>query len=386
MNRLHAIDELCRVFLVNFHFIAGNNNPADYLSRPVSYRILSRPNYYSGPGFLCKETKAQGVEAISVTIPKPHARNTDEVLDVGNQTTSISLSALQETFTALEPQKTGKVEIEHFIPLAKFSSFHFLVSVHRCVLRFINNIKLRLAEKGKLSHLKHFDYAKDNLYSIASNQILLTEQRIHFPDISHYFQEQKRSIKSMPNLVGELNLFQSEDSLLRVRSKFGRSNPEQRSFPILLPKNSLLTTLIIRDLHIQYSHAGVYTLLKELRCSFWITHCYSTVCKVLSECITCKRLNERPIKLNQSDHRDFRVDPPSIPFRYIFIDYMGPFTVKWNEKKTKAWVLIITCLWSKAVNMKVCLSADVKDFLRAIQLHIYEFGMFEHCFSDLGSK
>ena len=269
MHRLRAIDKLCRVFPVNFHFIAGNNNPTDYLRRPVSYRMLSRSSYYSGPDFLCKETKAQGVEAISVTIPNPHARNTDEVLDVGNQTKSISFSALQETVTVTEPQK-NIVEIGHFIPLDKFSSFHFLVSVHRCVLRFINIIKLRLAKKGKSSHLKHYDYSMDNLYSIASNQILLTEQRKHFPDIFHYFQEQKRSVKSMPNLVGQLNLFQSEDSL-RVRGKFGCSNTKQRNFPVLLPKNNLLTTLIIRDLHIQYSHTGVCTLLKELRPMFWVT-------------------------------------------------------------------------------------------------------------------
>ena len=106
--------------------------------------------------------------------------------------------------------------------------------------------------------------------------------------------------------------------------------------------------------------------------------------KVLLECITCKRLNESPIKLNQSDYRDFRVDPPSIPFRYIIIDYMGPFTLNWNEKKTKAWILIITCLWSRAVNMKV-FDCRYEGLLDSTSI-THEFGMFERCFSDLCSQ
>ena len=71
-----------------FPFIKGEKKEKKK-SGPVSYRILSKSNYYSGPYFLCKETKTQEVEAISVTIPNPHARNTDKVSDVGNETNSI---------------------------------------------------------------------------------------------------------------------------------------------------------------------------------------------------------------------------------------------------------------------------------------------------------
>ena len=124
-------------------------------------------------------------------------------------------------------------------------------------------------------------------------------------------------------------------------------------------------------------------MLKELRKKFWIPHYYSTVRKVLRECVICRRFNERPIKLNQNSYREFRVEPPEIPFRYVFLDYMGPYMVFWNGEKRKVWILIITCLWSRAVNMKICLSLDVKEFLRSIQLHIFEYGIFQLCMSDL---
>lgn len=376
LNRLRTIDELCRSFPVRFHFINGNSNPADCLSRPVSYKKLVKTDYFHGPDFL-KERDVEE-ECLTVTIPNPVAMKTDEVPELESE---VFVASSHSTIS--DDIVVKQTETKHLIPLDRFSSFHRLASVYRCVLKFINNTKRKLAAKGKLTHLEIFDYTKDNLYAIACTGILLTEQKLQFPEIFEYFQRTKKSVHSLPNLVGQLNIFIGEDGLLRVK---GKSGTAKESHPILLPKHSQLSKLIIRDLHIRFAHAGIFSLLKELRRRFWITHYYSTVRKVLRECITCRRLNKRPIKVNQSDYRDFRVDPPSIPFRYVFLDYMGPYFVIWNGEKKKVWVLIITCLWSRAINMKVCLSADVKDFLRAIQLHIFEYGMFELCMSDLGSQ
>ena len=38
------------------------------------------------------------------------------------------------------------------------------------------------------------------------------------------------------------------------------------------------------------------------------------------------------------------------------------------------------------MNLKVCRTANVSDFLRAVQLHCFEYGVFEYCISDLGSN
>ena len=145
--------------------------------------------------------------------------------------------------------------------------------------------------------------------------------------------------------------------------------------------------LIIRDLHIKLSHGGCYSVLAELRKNFWITHVYSTVKKVLSDCVICKRLNERVIKLNQSPYPEFRINPDNVPYRQIFIDHMGPFKTKNEQGNTiKVWLLCITCLWSRAINLKVCMNLSTGEFLRALQLHTFEYGLPTHCFSDLGSQ
>ena len=82
-------------------------------------------------------------------------------------------------------------------------------------------------------------------------------------------------------------------------------------------------------------------------------HYFSVIWRVRKQCITCRRMSEAPIKLNQSSYREFQVNPLEKPFSYVFIDYIRPFVVTLAGDRKKVWLLILTCLWSRAVNLKV---------------------------------
>ena len=43
-------------------------------------------------------------------------------------------------------------------------------------------------------------------------------------------------------------------------------------------------------------------------------------------------------------------------------------------------------MWTRAVNLKVCLKADVYHFLQAVQAHVFDYGLMNYCLSDLGSS
>ena len=107
---------------------------------------------------------------------------------------------------------------------------------------------------------------------------------------------------------------------------------------------------------------------------------------VLKDCTLCKRLNARPVKLNQSPYRDFRINPKKVPFNYLFLDFLGPYNIKRNGERDKAYILCLTCLWSRAVNLVVCNDLTADSFLRAFQLNIFQYGLHEKVFSDLGSQ
>ena len=76
----------------------------------------------------------------------------------------------------------------------------------------------------------------------------------------------------------------------------------------------------------------------------------------------------------QNAYRYFRLEQSEIPFKDLFLDYIGPFTVSRDGKKVKDYILILTCLWSPAINLELCTDMSVEKFLRAFQLHIYRHG------------
>mgnify|MGYP006897508758 CR=1 FL=1 len=73
-------------------------------------------------------------------------------------------------------------------------------------------------------------------------------------------------------------------------------------------------------------------MISEVRKTFWIPSLYSAVKTCIRKCVHCRRFNNRPVALNQSPYRDFRLEPSTIPFRSLFLDYCGHFHVKLRGK------------------------------------------------------
>ena len=369
-NRLKIVDDLSRKFPITLNHISGTANVADYVTKPCSYKLLSKTEYFEGPAFLCNQSVNPGRD-FSVDLPNPMARDSEEIVLDGTQSEIVSKSCV-------ESKSEGTIGPVQIFPIDRFSDLRKVINVTKLVLKFVNALKKRLAKKGR-----PFIVSGDsNLNRTALSKLIETEQKICYPEIFEYFESGKEYIKNLPSLITQLNLFLDSNGILRVKAKFDSPS----LMPILLPKESKLTDLIIRFNHESLGHVGVYQVLKELRKSYWITHYFSAVRKVLKRCIVCKKFNESPIKLNQNAYRDFRVSPNKQPFSSVFLDYIGPFSVKLEGTRTKVWLLIFTCLWTRGINLKICRSADVKDMLRAVQLHIYEFGMFRFCVSDLGTQ
>ena len=57
-NRIEKINKLCAQMPINFSFVDGISNPADYVTRAVSYRLLCKSNYLVGPEFLTNKSAA----------------------------------------------------------------------------------------------------------------------------------------------------------------------------------------------------------------------------------------------------------------------------------------------------------------------------------------
>jgi len=368
MNRLQYIFRQCNKLPMVFSFISTNDNPADCLSRAISPKQLNKSSYLTGPSFL---TDSLVSTALDVSVPNP----------VSLLSTEVGAFACEQTQV-----QVGVVSSSHLIPLDRYSSLNKLVNVYALVLKFVNRLKLKLRSKHPDRFSLDSLYCDDGLYNVALNKMIKTEQELWYPDVYSYLSSDQRGLKEIPKLCSKLNLY-LDDGILKLKSKFARwKNNPKFCYPILLPKNSILTNLIIEDLHLKLAHAGCYSLLTHLKRFFWVEHAFSTVKKFLKTCVDCRKRNNRPVKLTQNSYRDFRTEPVQEPYSTMFLDFAGPFGVYRCDRKEKVWILCLTCLWSRAVNLIVCPDQSVRSFLRAFQSHVFQYGIPVCVFSDLGSQ
>ena len=352
-NPLESIATKCEGQNVDFFHVKGEINPADCTTRTTSKKLLLQSNFHSGPRF-------------SGTI--------DPYLSVPIQVQS------QCSTVEIDKSPLHVKNLKAVFDVNKYSSFRFTVLVYHFVLKFVHKIKLRLKQREVVGFL---NYNGTNKYSESVRGVLKASQEEYFPEVFSFFLE--KETKDIP-IITQLNLFLGDDGLLKVHSKMRRlESLTHKKFPILLHKNSPLTKSLIMDYHRNLLHSGTYRTLSELNKEFYIPAAYSTVKKTIRACLVCRKFNGRPPHFNPNDYRPFRVNPSPFPFRDVAIDHIGPFQVRFSDGQRKAYILIITCLWSRACNLIVSPKLDNEHLLLGLQQQIFEFGVFQNLVSDNGS-
>ena len=287
LNRIHSIQKLCETFPVQFGFVAGKENPADLVTRSVSYNILQKSCFLSGP-----DLNKNDMYDLSVTIPHSGFRS--------------------DVYTSHQPNDLTSAG-EHIVEISSFSDFRRLVLLYRRVLLYIAKWKNR-------AKLPRTVPQACNFFSLALVHIISRDQHKYFANVFEYFERGLCNVKDIPDIVNKFNLFIDDQGLIRVKGKL-----KHKHFPLLLSNESPLTELIILDIHHKLAHSGCYSVLAELRRHYFIPKHFSMVKKCLKQCVQCRRFNNHPVRLNQNMYRSFRESPPNVPFANIFIDYMGPF-------------------------------------------------------------
>ena len=56
---------------------------------------------------------------------------------------------------------------------------------------------------------------------------------------------------------------------------------------------------------------------------------FSKVKLELRKCVKCRRFTVRAI----NPYRKFRLDPPNIPFKYLYLNLLGPYYVNFDKSK-----------------------------------------------------
>ena len=62
------------------------------------------------------------------------------------------------------------------------------------------------------------------------------------------------------------------------------------------------------------------------------------------------------------------------------------YRVRIQNEVTEVYVLVITCLYARAINLKLSIDLSVSEFLRSLKIHIHEYDLPQFILSDMGTQ
>lgn len=117
--------------------------------------------------------------------------------------------------------------------------------------------------------------------------------------------------------------------------------------PIILPKSSHITSLVIACVHQITHHSDRGITLNELRTSgFWVINGNAMVRQFISRCVKCRYIRGATAEQKMADLPKSRLEPAP-PFTHCGLDYFGPWCIKRGRSTVKRYGALFTCLHCK---------------------------------------
>eukprot|EP00794_Sanderia_malayensis_P016463 gene16463-biopygen12133 len=107
--------------------------------------------------------------------------------------------------------------------------------------------------------------------------------------------------------------------------------------------------------HHRMHQVGVGGTIVAIRNRFWVPSARSATRRLLTKCVTCKKVTGRHVQLpTPSELPLFRYDTSLRPFSNIGIDFTGNLTVKGRSgDHIKVYLCLFTCLTTRAINLEI---------------------------------
>ena len=267
-------------------------------------------------------------------------------------------------------------------PKGKLEIGMSLVRVTGWINRFLANVKKPQndRESGELNPRE---------LNQAEEQIIRAAQQKCFPDEIRALENNKplpsksTLLKITPKFCG---------GLLRsnTRLRYSDDLPEETKFPIILPKNHIVTKLIVKYHHEREGHEmGVNFTLNHLREKYFVIQGRQQVKKCIKECAECnRRFRGCPARQQMAPLPRIRLEMTQKPFANCATDFAGPFyTMQGRGRpRVKRYLCLFVCLQTHCCHLEMAASLETDAFLNALTRMVARRGWPKLMLSDNGSN
>lgn len=339
-------------------FVPGADNPADLSTRGLTPSQLSTMSkWWNGPTWLHQSNSSW---------PKnPHAK--------------IISTQLEE-----RQSMTATLSVQHKEPwdlLYKYSSITRLCRITALCQRTVSRFR-KLPSSSLDNPLSPDEIVKAQQFWIK------TVQHAAFSREIHLLANEQTLPKS--NALIRLTPFINREGLLRIGDRLQKSLlPDNSKHPMILPRVSPLSTLLIRDAHLKTLHGGTQLTLSYLRTHYWIIGGRVPIRTFILKCVKCARHRQQRAQQLMGQLPIERLTP-SRPFHNAGVDYAGPFPIRtWrgrNARSYKAYIALFVCLSTSAVHLELVTDYTSEAFIAAYKRFTVRRGICASLTSDCGTN
>lgn len=179
-----------------------------------------------------------------------------------------------------------------------------------------------------------------------------------------------------------------EDNVLKVEGRIQHAPgiSEETKHPIILPRHSQFTEVLVYHYHRKFKHQGVDTVINEIRQKFWIPAIRQVVKKVIRACELCNYKNLQCERPQMAPLPAERLTSFVRAFTNTGVDAFGPYECSAGRGRSylKRWGILFTCLDTRAIHIEVADSQSADDFILCLRNFIGRRGVPAKIFSDNG--
>ena len=339
-----------------WNHVSSKDNPADCASRGMPASTLQQFQlWWKGPDWL--------LDPLSV-FPSAQTNFDDPDAHSGFKRSAVSMVATVEDYNPID-----------FL-IHRCSRWTKIIRVVAYMIKF-KNVTLLKSSKSSGVTFNELQLAKSVLIQHAQHEFATERRELSL--------QKPLNVRSS---ILKLNPFLDQQGVLRVGGRICNSLLQSDvQHPIILPKSSRITTLILEDLHMRNLHPGVSALFVIARQQFWIVGARNMIRALTHKCMKCFRQRQLTTSQLMSDLPSVRVRQ-AFPFENSGCDYAGPFTVKLykgrNAKKSKAYICLFVCLVTSAIHLELAIDLSTECFLAALRRFISRRGKCRQIYSDNG--
>ena len=359
-NRVQLIQDSTSVN--QWKYVETKLNPADDASRGLSPNALVTSKWPTGPAFLWqKENEWPFDEKV---LPDP-----SQVLPCDPEVRKV---------TALATMSTKK-ELKITDRLEYFSDWFRARRAIALSLLYLQRLREQAFAEHKVSNKKAMLQVQD--LQEAENVIIKSVQCTAFPEelkslkSSQHVKSLEDRLAAPPEIkfspkqssLYKLDPFLDSQGILRVGGRLRNASlPFEVKFPVILPRRSHVTTLIIRYFHEKIKHQERGMTLNEIRGNgYWIVGGTSAFGSYIWSCVVCRKMCSAVVEQKMADLPEDRLKPAP-PFTFCVVDYFGPFSVKEGRKEMKRYRVLFTCLASRAIHLETSTLLETDAFINAL--------------------